>query len=278
MAKRRREDRDSPPQKPRKLKKAKTNLKSPDEIEDEFLFDVDLGISNDIQMQTIEHYRKHKTSLTKKGDCEESWDDVTSKYWIAQSMVQLTEGVYGSEHSIDYGTHEKMMRRFLTKANLVISNDPARPELSAEEINFTLRIIGMKTRLSRRAKRNTYFAKEKSKLRQFLNDKAKVPQYDKLINLAREVDRDFDQIQERRQIKARIASNQTMLEKNQVELDSQLQSVTSDAEAEEIKNRFRENMAIYEKSISAATAELESIELDLKIADEDPSIVEEEMA
>ena len=69
-----------------------------------------------------------------------------------------------------------------------------------------------------------------------------------------------------------------MLEKNQVELDSQLQSVTSDAEAEEIKNRFRENMAIYEKSISAATAELESIELDLKIADEDPSIVEEEMA
>ena len=136
----------------------------------------------------------------------------------------------------------------------------------------------MKTRLSRRAKRNTYFAKEKSKLRQFLNDKAKVPQYDKLINLAREVDRDFDQIQERRQIKARIASNQTMLEKNQVELDSQLQSVTSDAEAEEIKNRFRENMAIYEKSISAATAELESIELDLKIADEDPSIVEEEMA
>ena len=277
MAKRRREDRDSPPQKPRKLKKAKTNLKSPDEIEDEFLFDVDLGITNNIQLETIEHYRLHKTSLAKKGDCEESWDDVTSKYWIAQSMVHLTEGVYASEHSVDYGTHEKMVRRFLTKSNLVISNDPNKPELSSEEINFALRIIGMKTRLTRRAKRNTQFAKEKSKLRTFLNDTTKIAQYDKLINLAREVDRDFDQMQQRKQLQARIESDKKMLEKNQTELENQLKSVTSEPEAEEIKKRFRENMNIYEKSISAATAELESIESGLKIANEEPASVDEDM-
>ena len=278
MAKRRREDRDSPPQKPRKLKKAKTNLKSPDEIEDEFLFDVDLGITNDIQMQTIEHYRVHKTSLAKKGDDEDSWDDITAKYWIAQSMVQLTEGVYASESSLNYGTHEKMVRRFLTKTNLKISNDPTKPELSAEEINLALRMIGMKTRLSRRARRNTQFAKEKSKLRQFLSDTSKTAYYDKLINLAREVDRDFEQIQQRRQLMARIESDQKMLEKNQTELESQLKNATSDSDSEEVKKRFRENMDIYEKSISVATAELESIETDLMIATEDPTNVDDTMA
>ena len=278
MAKRRREDRDSPPQKPRKSKKPKTNLKSPDEAEEEFLFDVDLGITNTIQLQTIEHYRRHKTTLVTKGNCEESWDDVTSKYWIAQSMVHLTEGVYASEHSIDYGNHEKMVRRFLTKTNLVISNDPNKPELSSEEINFTLRIAGMKTRLTRRAKRNTHFAKERSKLRQFLNDATKVAQHDNLIKLAREVDRDFEQLHKRRQLNARIESDKKMLERNQAELESQLGKITSESDADDVKKRFRENMEFYEKSISTATAELESIETDLHIEAEESTLVDDEMA
>ena len=281
MAKRRREDRDSPPQKPRRLKKAKANLKTPDEAEDEFLFDVDLGITNEVQMQAISHYKKNKTSLTTKGDNEDSWDDLTSKYWIAQAMIQLTEGVYATsfENHIEYGTHERMVKRFLTKSNLLISNDRSKPELTAEEINLALRITGMKTRLSRRARRNTHFAKEKSKLRQFLSDNSKTATFDKLINLAREVDRDVQQWHQKKHLEARISSDKAMLEKNQHELDSQLKDITNDSEAEEVKDRFKENMSVYEKSISAATAELETIDSDLHIESEDPTPeVDEEMA
>ena len=77
---------------------------------------------------------------------------------------------------------------------------------------------------------------------------------------------------------ARIESDQKMLEKNQTELESQLKNATSESDSEEVKKRFRENMDIYEKSISVATAELESIETDLKKATEDPAIVDENLA
>ena len=77
---------------------------------------------------------------------------------------------------------------------------------------------------------------------------------------------------------ARIESDRKMLEKNQNELESQLKNTTSESDSEEVKKRFRENMDIYEKSISVATAELESIETDLMIATEDPTNVDDTMA